>query len=112
MRHFSICVMLFFSMTGFSENEKKLKCRAADENNAHRKEVTVTTVVGSQLIDPKVTEYGDYKLTVIFNKGSEFESQTSLFMTTGEIASKVYNVSDVGLYQLIAPGLFLQCWFE
>jgi len=90
---------------------KSVKCRAADAGNNNRKNVAVT-VVGRFTEKPKITEYGDYKISVVHNIGSEFEPQTSLRLKANKFSSNTLNVSSKSLYQLMGPNLFLQCWFE
>jgi len=91
---------------------KDLKCRAADSSNRNRKDVRVTTERGAEIVDPIETQYGDYKITAIYNTGADVEPQTMLTITANDVAAKTINVAENGGYQLLAKDLFVQCWFE
>ena len=105
----AILIALLFTLPAMA---KDLNCRAADSSNMNRKAVAVTTVAGAELVEPKVTQYNGYSIKVVYNTGDRYESQTVLSLTANGMSARTYNVSQRGLYQLLASGLFLQCWFE
>lgn len=110
MKVFTLALFSFvLSASAFAKN---LHCQAGDAGNHNPVQVPVTLVSGAMLVDPIVTEYQSYKLSVVYNTGDEFEPQTWLSINANEISSQTYNVSEQGLYHLKAPSLFFQCWFE
>ncbi len=82
-----------------------------DQGGANRQTVAVTTISGAQVAAPTVTNYGGHKLTAVFNKGDQFESQQLLWLTMDGTYNQTYDPGR-SLYKLVHDdGTQMQCYF-
>ena len=109
MKQLILASLVWGSVAGFGAT---LKCVVADGSNQNRVAVPTTVIGGALVVEPKVTVYNGYRVSVQYQKGDRFEPQTILTLTADDTVAQTYNVSEKGLYQLIRKDLFLQCYFE
>lgn len=109
---FYIVTLLSLVFAASVSTAADLRCDIADESNQNVKKIVPTITTGALVVEAKEYDYQGHTVSILFNKGDEFEPQTILRMTVDGVTSQAYDVSKRTLYQQLGKGYFLQCWFE